>query len=236
MKLTFTSNGFRCSTFIIALIAFSSCRTMKNVSFSDALHKDTVSFGGSINVDSRIAGTRILGPYTISITGEITKASDRTGAVFINDANNRMAFTICKEGNCATADANYFVRTKKRNFSIISKGPTERILSNKISGSVNYLGDTPGFDVNITNGGRGVLNLTNGLVTIRPITKKSKYGKAAYGVGLEYVMNNEVIGSFIQQDDAISIVLKNNLSEKNKMILTAVSVCLMNKSDMIKIL
>lgn len=219
-----------------AILVLGACRSMQSVQFSDALQKDAVFITGAVNLDSRLAGIRTLGGYTIEMFGANDFAKQRVGAVSINDASNKMAFNICKNGNCATAEANYYMRTKKRSLNVISRNGTEKILSHRISGYVNYLGDTPGFNVDLQKGGTGSLHLTTGIVTIRPVSRKTKYLKTPHGVALEYVMNNEVIGSFRQQDENISIALKNNLSEKNKTILTAVSICLMNKSDMVKIL
>ena len=221
----------------VNLLLLVSCRSFKTVHFSNQLKKDTVSFSGELNMDNRIAGVRVLGPYTLNVSGSLSNVQQKKGTAVVNVDNNRIEFMICKDGTCANAEGSYYMKTKTSSFQLF--GPNNKISSvkaQKIFGSVNYLGDTPGFEVNVAKGGTGSLNLTLGLVTIRPINKNSKYGKLPYGVGLEFIMDKKVIGSFIQQNESITIVLKNELSEKNKMILTAVAVCLMNKSNMVRII
>ena len=221
----------------VNLLLLVSCRSFISVHFSNQLKKDTTSFSGELNMDSRIAGVRVLGPYTLNISGGLSNVQQKKGTAVVNVDNNRIEFMICKDGTCANAEGSYYTKTKVTSLDAIRpNNKITRIKAEKIFGSVNYLGDTPGFEVNITKGGTGSLNLTAGLVTIRPINKKSSYGKLPYGVGLEFVLDKKVIGSFIQQNESITIVLKNELTEKNKMILTAVAVCLMNKSNMIRVL
>ena len=219
------------------LLLLVSCRSFKTVRFSNQLKKDTISFSGELNMDSRIAGVRVLGPYTLNISGSLSNVKQKKGIAVVNEDSDRIEFMICKDGACANAEGSYYTKTKVTSLDAISpNSKITRVKAEKIFGSVTYSGDTPGFEVNITKGGTGSLNLTLGLVTIRPINKKSSYGKLPYGVGLEFLLDQKVIGSFIQQNEFITIVLKNELSEKNKMILTAVAVCLMNKSNAIRIL
>jgi len=221
----------------VNLLLLESCRSFKSVHFSNQLKKDTVSFSGELNMDSRIAGVRVLGPYTLNISGSLSNVQQKKWNAVVNEDSDRIKFMICKDGTCANAEGAYYTKTKVTSLAVISPDDkVTRIKAEKIFGSVNYLGDTPGFEVNITKGGTGSLNLTLGLVTIRPINKKSSYGKLPYGVGLEFILDEKVIGSFIHQREFITIVLKDELSEKNKMILTAVAVCLMNKSNTIRIL
>ena len=221
----------------INLLLLVSCRSFKTVHFSNELKTDTILFSGELNMDSRIAGVRVLGPYTLNISGSLSNIKQNKGIAVVNEDSDRIEFMICKDGTCANAEGSYYTKTKTTSLDLIGQdNKITRIKAEKIFGSVNYSGDTPGFEVNIAKGGTGSLNLTLGLVTIRPINKKSSYGKLPYGVGLEFILDQKVIGSFIQQQEFITIVLKNDLSEKNKMILTAVAVCLMNRSNSVRIL
>ena len=221
----------------VNLLLLVSCRSFKTVHFSNELKTDTILFSGELNMDSRIAGVRVLGPYTLNISGSLSNVQQKKWNAVVNEDSDRIEFMICKDGACANAEGSYFKKTKTSSFQLFGpNSKVSRVKAEKIFGSVSYSGDTPGFEVDISKGGTGSLNLTLGLVTIRPINKKSKYGKLPYGVGLEFILDKKVIGSFIQQNESITIVLKNELSEKNKMILTAVAVCLMNKSNTVRII
>jgi hypothetical protein len=223
---------------MIALVS-TSCQRIKSVSFSKELRSDTVLYANEVNNNSRIAGTRVLGPYSLTFSGQLTGGTVRNGAVFINENSDNTQFTICKDGICAKAEASYFTRTKNTSVILNDKNrvPT-RLLSERLSGSIAFPDGTAGFDVDIKRGSKGIVRLpgNQGTITIRPIQKKSGYGKTPYSVGLEFVQDKRIIGSFIQVNDDIRVALKKDLSEPTRMTLTALSVCLMNKSNTIKIL
>lgn len=207
---------------------------MRSASLPKELHSDTIFVKGAMNIDSRIAGTRVFGPYSITFSGNVSNSAEKKGTVQFDVSSDQTGFKICTEGDCANAEARYITRSRKT-AGLFIRGGITKITSEKISGSVSYLGDTPGFELNVAKGGEGFINLTTGMVRVVPIQRKTRYGKSAYGVGLKYLLNGKVVGAFIQQDEDIAIALNKQLSNKNRIILTAVSLCLMNRSNMVRL-
>ena len=69
----------------------------------------------------------------------------------------------------------------------------------------------------------------------RPIRKNTTYGKQVYAVGLEFTMDNKVIGSFIQANGMLTIAMKKSFDDKQRLLLTALCLSLMNNTNMIMV-
>jgi hypothetical protein len=218
---------------VISLSLFFACTPIRSVSFNETLRQDTVMYSGNANY---------LGPFYIKV-GEPTIEHRMQAKLFSSkeETQDIFSFSICsKEFDCVEADSYFYKKIANTGLLGTKDGGITRVKSQKIYGSIYYnKQEAMSFTVDVggKGPGKGFLTLPeNGIITIEPINKKSTYGKTAYGVGLEFKRNGQTIGGFKQIGELIEVVLKKGETEKMKLILSALAVALVNRSNEIRIL
>ena len=221
-------------------LSIYSCRSVNSASFSKDLHHDTIMYVAYIDAGQTLSQTyTYMGPYFIQFGESLNDARRKqTLTATKAETNNAFKFSICKDSICVNAETSLYQKTKTTSLSLVSvvtDEPTTFIKDEKLHGLI-YIGIEPAknFQVNIMGKkrGQGFFRLSeNEIVSIRPITKKTTYGKQTYAVGLEFTLDNKVIGSFIQANGLLRIAMKKSFDDKHRMLLTALCLSLMNKTN-----
>lgn len=230
---------FSCFLALIS-VYFFSCRSVNSASFSKDLHQDTIMYVSYIDAAQTLSQTyTYMGPYFIQFGESLNDArTKKTLTSTKAETNNAFKFSICKDSICVNAETSLYQKTKTTSLSVVSMvtdEPSTFIKDEKLHGLI-YIGIEPAknFQVSIMGKkrGQGFFRLSeNEIVSIRPISKKTSYGKQTYAVGLEFTLDNKVIGSFIQANGLLRIAMKKSFDEKQRMLMTALCLSLMNKTN-----
>jgi hypothetical protein len=217
---------------VVIMQLIYSCSPGKVIYFNNELRQDTVTYAGTASY---------LGPYYIKL-GEPRSERNKQERLLSSKQENQdiMSFVLCGKEDCAEAESYFYTKTKTPFLVSGENGSVARVKSEKLYGSIRFnKQDTMTFmvDVGGKRPGKGFLTLPdNGIITIEPISKRSTYGKRAYRVGLEFKRNGKAIGGFIQAGEMIEVVLKQDETERMKLVLSALAVSLVNRSNEIRIL
>jgi hypothetical protein len=208
--------------------------------FTDELKKDTLMYSTYINADKLIPGSNfLLGPYFISLdnTDKVGLRQNNTFSVK-EETGDIFQFGICKKNICANAESFFYEKAKTT--LVGGKNGGSRVRAEKIYGQI-YLNNQPAMNFEVNRMGRlrgyGFFRISDDqIIRIKPIGKKTNYGKRAYGVGLDFTMDGKTIGGFIQRKGVITVAVKKGLEDNVELLLTALSLALINRSNEIIIL
>jgi len=238
MKLTF--NALFSILLILLFASFYSCRSVSSASFSKDLHRDTVMYVAYIDTRQPLSQTyTYMGPYFIQFGESLNDARyKKTLTSTKAESSDAFKFSVCQDSVCVNAETSMYLKTKTTSLSPVSLAtnePATIVKDEKLSGLI-YIGIEPAknFQVNIMGKkrGHGFFRLSeNEIVSIRPIQKNTSYGRQTYAVGLEFTLDNKVIGSFIQANGLLRIAMKKSFDEKQRLLLTALCLSLMNKTN-----
>jgi hypothetical protein len=225
---------------LLLTVSFYACRSVSSASFSKDLHRDTVMYVAYIDARQPLSQTyTYMGPYFIQFGESLNDTRRKKTLTSTNaETSDAFKFTICQDSVCVNAETSMYMKTKTTSLSPLSletNEPSTKVKDEKLSGLI-YIGIEPAknFQVNILGKkrGHGFFRLSETeIVSIRPIQKNTSYGSQTYAVGLEFTLDNKVVGSFIQANGLLRIAMKNSFNEKQKLLLTALCLSLMNKTN-----
>ena len=228
------------SPFVIGTIfTLFSCTATKKMRFTGDLTKDTLMYLTYLDAEKLIAGhSFLLGPHFISLGNSNTIGLRQNNAFSVKEeVGDVFQFSICRKQVCADAESYFYEKTKTT--LVGGKSGPSRVRTEKIYGEVYLDNRLMNFEVNRRGKlrGYGFFRISdNEVIRISPIGKKTNYGKMAYGVGLHFTMDEKTIGGFIQKKGWITVVVKKGLEDKLELLLAALSIALMNRSNEIIIL
>lgn len=185
---------------------------------------------------STALSTKNLGSYVIKyMYGNIEEKKKVSFLSNKTEQYEESNYNICKEGNCADIQSIYYEKIKTTTINFNDRDRTiQSVTAKKIYGRLEFDNkDSSSFELDFfsKSGADGIIKYYNNTIIIRPINKNTSYGKMPNVVGIEFVKDNIIIGSFIQFNSALTVVLKNNLDEKTKLLLISISVALANYNE-----
>lgn len=213
---------------------------MRTMTFGKNLGSDTVMYSTYIDAARVVPGNSlVLGPCFIRLGNTDKVGLRQNNALTVKEETGDVfSFNICRKNICAYAESYFYQKTKTT--LVGGKDGGVRVRGEKIYGQI-YLDDQPVRNFEVSRMGRlrgyGFFRLSDDeTIRIEPIGRKTNYGKKAYGVGLDYTMNGKTIGGFIQRKGEMTVVLKKGLDDNLGLLLTALSLALINRSNEIIIL
>lgn len=212
---------------------------MKTAALPNALGSDTVMYSASIDANKVIPGhSLVIGPYFISL-GNSNRIGLRQNNAFSikEETGDIFAFTVCRKNLCAYAESYFYEKTKTT--LVGGKNGGIRVTGEKIYGQI-YFNDQPVINFEVNRMGKlrgyGFCRVSeNETIRIKPIGKRTNYGKKPYRVGLNFTIDDKIIGSFVHTKDQITVAVRNGLDENMNLILIALSLALINRSNEIRI-
>jgi len=232
------------SFLLLIIVTLYSCRSVSSATFSKDLHKDTIMYVAYIDAAQALSQTyTYMGPYFIQFGESLNNARKKTTlSTTKGESSEGYKFSICKDSICVNSETSRYQKTKTTSLSLVSvvtDEPSTHVKDEKLHGLI-YIGIEPAknFQVNVIGKkrGQGFFRLSEQeIISIRPIRKNTTYGKQVYAVGLEFTMDNKVIGSFIQANGMLTIAMKKSFDDKQRLLLTALCLSLMNNTNMIMV-
>jgi len=244
----------------VFLLCSCSRNSVSSTTFNTALWQDTsLIISDYFETDKQLSqGWLYMGPYFVQF-GNSSKDIRKIKNTIKEESNDMFRFSICKDTLCAYAESTSYFKIKKRQgvnlpdeaasggsigenlaLSVVSATihaltSQPKVKSENLSGLI-YFGIQPAMYFQIDRVGKrngyGFFRISNNqIISIRPIKKNTGYGREQSAVALEFTIDNQVIGSFIQSDGIIRVALKRDLENKTKLILTALSMALITRPN-----
>jgi hypothetical protein len=225
----------------VIIIGFCSCKSTQVSAHNSNAGADTIMYSTYINADNLVSGTSILlGPFLIKL-GPLDNNTLRQNSAFSikRESSDVFQFIICCKNICAVAESAFYEKRKTTLLGGKNEG-VMRVKGEKIYGKISTHDKAAmNFEVNRLGRlrGHGFFRISEDeMIRIEPHTKKMNYGKKAYAVGLDFTLDNKTIGGFIQNKKTITVFVNRQVNENIQLLITALSLALINRSNEIIIL
>jgi len=220
---------------IETLIILSSCTSPRLLRGNRLERADTLNYSTYMGPDNLVSGNSIfLGPFLMKL-GPLGNNALRQNNTFSikQESSDVFQFSVCRKNICLRAESQFY--EKRKTTLVGGKNGVARVRTEKIYGQI-VGGNEAVMNFEVNRKGRlrgyGFFRVSDDeMVRIKPTNKKTSYGKKAYAVGLDFILNDAIIGSFLQARNTFTVAMRKELDENMQLIIVTLSLALINRSD-----